>query len=47
MLDRLVDLGVDEDRLTAKGYGESDPLVVPKTFADLEKNRRVEFIVQN
>ncbi|MGI5187411.1 OmpA family protein [Promicromonospora sp. CA-289599] len=47
VLDRLVDLGVDEDRLTAKGYGESDPLVVPKTFADLEKNRRVEFIVQN
>jgi outer membrane protein OmpA-like peptidoglycan-associated protein len=47
VLDRLVELGVDEDRLTAKGYGESDPLVVPKTFADLEKNRRVEFIVQN
>lgn len=47
VLDRLVDLGIDEDRLTAKGYGESDPLVVPKTFADLETNRRVEFIVQN
>lgn len=47
VLDRLVELGVDEERLTAKGYGESDPLVVPKTFADLEKNRRVEFIVQN
>lgn len=47
VLDRLVDLGIDEDRLTAKGYGESDPLVTPKTFADLETNRRVEFIVQN
>lgn len=47
VLDRLVDLGIDEDRLTAKGYGESDPLVVPKTFADLETNRRVEFIVEN
>ncbi|MDR7384612.1 OmpA family protein [Promicromonospora iranensis] len=46
VLDRLVELGVDEDRLTAKGYGESDPLVVPKTFADLEKNRRVEFVVR-
>jgi outer membrane protein OmpA-like peptidoglycan-associated protein len=45
VLDRLVELGIDEDRLTAKGYGESDPLVVPKTFADLEKNRRVEFNV--
>lgn len=47
VLDRLVELGVDEDRLTAKGYGESDPLVVPKTFADLETNRRVEFNVVN
>jgi outer membrane protein OmpA-like peptidoglycan-associated protein len=47
VLDRLVELGVEKDRLTAKGYGESDPLVVPRTFADLEKNRRVEFIVEN
>lgn len=47
VLDRLVELGVDRDRLTSKGYGESDPLVVPRTFADLEKNRRVEFDVVN
>lgn len=47
VLDRLVELGVDSDRLTAKGYGESDPSVVPRTFADLEKNRRVEFVVQS
>ncbi|WP_129784572.1 OmpA family protein [Promicromonospora panici] len=46
VLDRLVELGVDRDRLTSRGYGESDPLVVPRTFADLEKNRRVEFKVQ-
>jgi outer membrane protein OmpA-like peptidoglycan-associated protein len=45
VLDRLVELGVDRDRLTSKGYGESTPLVVPRTFADLEKNRRVEFTV--
>ncbi|WP_454858772.1 OmpA family protein [Promicromonospora soli] len=45
VLGRLVELGVDRDRLTSKGYGESDPLVVPRTFADLEKNRRVEFTV--
>lgn len=45
VLDRLVKLGVDRGRLTSKGLGESDPLVVPKTFADLEKNRRVELIV--
>jgi outer membrane protein OmpA-like peptidoglycan-associated protein len=47
VLDRLVELGVDRDRLTSKGFGESDPRVVPRSFADLEKNRRVEFIVGN
>lgn len=45
VLDRLVELGVDEDRLSAKGFGESDPLVVPTTSEGLEKNRRVEFVV--
>lgn|SRR5690606_21307420 len=45
VLDRLVELGVDEDRLSARGFGESDPLVVPETADDLEKNRRVEFVV--
>jgi outer membrane protein OmpA-like peptidoglycan-associated protein len=47
VLDELVELGVDRDRLTSEGFGESDPLVVPRTFADLEKNRRVEFNVVN
>ncbi|MFI8522863.1 OmpA family protein [Promicromonospora sukumoe] len=47
VVDELVDLGVERDRLTWKGFGESDPLVVPRTFEDLEKNRRVEFIVRN
>jgi outer membrane protein OmpA-like peptidoglycan-associated protein len=45
VLDELVELGVDRDRLTARGFGESEPLVVPRTYADLEKNRRVEFEV--
>ncbi len=47
VVDDLVELGVERDRLTWKGFGESDPLVVPRTFEDLEKNRRVEFIVRN
>ncbi|MBE1877783.1 OmpA family protein [Myceligenerans pegani] len=47
VLDRLVDLGVDEDRLSYKGFGESRPRVAPLTFADLEKNRRVEFVVRD
>lgn len=46
VLDRLVELGVDESRLTARGYGESDPVVEsPRDLAELEKNRRVEFVV--
>ncbi|GAA1867820.1 OmpA family protein [Myceligenerans crystallogenes] len=46
VLDRLVRLGVDESRLTARGYGESDPVVEnPRDLAELEKNRRVEFVV--
>ncbi|MEV0895090.1 OmpA family protein [Promicromonospora sp. NPDC050262] len=47
VVDELVEQGVDRDRLTWKGFGESTPLVVPRTFADLEKNRRVEFDVTN
>lgn len=38
--------GVDAGRLTAKGYGETKPLVTPDdTEADREKNRRVEFLI--
>ncbi|WP_157601910.1 OmpA family protein, partial [Promicromonospora kroppenstedtii] len=47
VVDELVHQGVERDRLTWKGFGESDPLVVPRTFDDLEKNRRVEFDVTN
>ncbi|WP_020013928.1 OmpA family protein [Promicromonospora sukumoe] len=47
VVDELVKQGVERDRLTWKGFGESDPLVVPRTFDDLEKNRRVEFDVTN
>jgi outer membrane protein OmpA-like peptidoglycan-associated protein len=47
VFDRLVELGVDADRLSYKGFGESRPLIAPMTFADLEKNRRVEFIVRD
>lgn len=43
----LVDRGgVDAGRLSAKGYGETKPLVTPdETEADREKNRRVEFLI--
>jgi len=38
----LVDMGIDEKRLVAKGYGESKPLVPNDTKANRAKNRRVE-----
>jgi outer membrane protein OmpA-like peptidoglycan-associated protein len=38
--------GVAADRLTAKGFGETKPLVSPdESEADREKNRRVEFLI--
>ncbi len=37
---------VAKDRLSAKGYGETKPLVTPdENEADREKNRRVEFLI--
>jgi outer membrane protein OmpA-like peptidoglycan-associated protein len=51
--DYLVDQGVEPERLTFKGYGESDPLVPleegqteeDETEEDAAKNRRVEFVI--
>lgn len=43
----LVDrFGVPASMLTAKGYGEREPLVPNDTEANRQKNRRVEFLVQ-
>lgn len=40
----LVDKGVAKERLVAKGYGESKPLIKPEASdEDAAKNRRVEF----
>lgn len=44
VLDRLVQLGVEVDRLSSKGYGESRPIVAGKQDA---RNRRVEFVITN
>jgi outer membrane protein OmpA-like peptidoglycan-associated protein len=44
VLDRLVELGIEADRLSSAGYGETRPVVADKPDA---RNRRVEFAVTN
>ncbi|OIJ25722.1 OmpA family protein [Nocardioides luteus] len=44
VLDTLVSLGVEADRLSSKGYGETRPIVPGKPDA---RNRRVEFVITN
>jgi len=41
----LVELGIDEDRLTAIGLGDKEPIASNDTEAGRAKNRRVEFHV--
>lgn len=42
----LVSLGIDADRLEAKGYGESKPKVANDTAVNKAKNRRTDFLIQ-
>lgn len=42
----LVDHGVSPDRLSAKGYGQTKPLVPNVTAANKARNRRVQFVIQ-
>lgn len=43
VLDRLVELGVDADRLTARGAGEDEPIVENDTAEGRAQNRRIAF----
>jgi len=44
VLKQLVSMGIGEDRLTAKGYGESKPIGDNSTPEGKAANRRVEFV---
>lgn len=41
----LIEKGINADRITAKGYGDTVPVASNKTAAGRAKNRRVEFVV--
>lgn len=43
VLDRLVELGVDADRLTARGAGEAEPVADNETDEGRAANRRIAF----
>ncbi len=40
----LIDMGIDKDRLTSKGFGESQPIESNDTPEGKAMNRRVEFV---
>ena len=45
-VDYIVSKGIDKARITAKGYGETKPIVVkPTSEAEYQRNRRTEFKV--
>ena len=45
-VDYIVSKGIDKARITARGYGESRPIVVaPKSEEEYQRNRRTEFKV--
>lgn len=44
VMQKLVSLGISSDRLSAKGFGESNPLGPNNTSEGKANNRRVEFV---
>lgn len=47
VVDYLVDVSVDANRIASIGYGESRPIASNDTAASRSRNRRIEFLVDN
>lgn len=45
VMERLVSMGIDDDRMSAKGYGESMPVATNDTPEGRQRNRRTEFVI--
>ena len=43
---RLIDVGIDDDRLIAAGFGETEPAVPNDSAVNKALNRRIEFTVR-
>lgn len=41
----LIQLGIDKNRLSAKGYGQTEPKVPNNSAANKAKNRRTDFVI--
>jgi outer membrane protein OmpA-like peptidoglycan-associated protein len=44
VMNTLIEMGIDPERLTAKGWGESKPIANNASPEDMANNRRVEFV---
>lgn len=42
----LVQIGIESNRLSAKGYGQTQPVVPNTTQENKQKNRRTDFVIQ-
>jgi len=44
VMNKLISMGISADRLSTKGFGESNPLAPNNTSEGKANNRRVEFV---
>ena len=47
VMDQLISMGIDENRLSFRGFGETTPVDTNNTPEGKASNRRVEFVKTN